>query len=81
MTKILVAKDKVLVVMDTCDYKPRSRFGQGAKENQSPKTPRGMYNHPYNCISLANVGIFHPLISRRTMGLKIRLLKILGTIF
>jgi hypothetical protein len=33
MTTILVAKDKILVTMDTCDYKPYSRCGQVAKDN------------------------------------------------
>jgi len=33
MTTILVAKDKILVIMDTCDYKPYSHLGQVAKDN------------------------------------------------
>jgi hypothetical protein len=33
MTTILVAKEKNLVIMDTCDYKPCSHFGQVAKDN------------------------------------------------
>jgi hypothetical protein len=67
MTITLLAKNKILVIMHTCNYKPYSCFGQGAKKNQSQKTPRGMFNHSYSHISLANVGIFHPLISHRTM--------------
>ncbi len=33
MTIILVAKDKILIVADTRDYKPYSRLGQVAKDN------------------------------------------------
>jgi hypothetical protein len=45
MTTILVAKDKILVVMDTCDYKPCNRLKQVAKDNQLQKTLCGMYSH------------------------------------
>jgi hypothetical protein len=48
--KILVTKDKILVVMNTCDYKPCSCLGQMTKDNWSQKTPYGMYNHPYSHI-------------------------------
>jgi hypothetical protein len=34
MTIILVAKDKILVIIDSCDYKPYNSFGQVAKDNQ-----------------------------------------------
>jgi len=81
MITILVAKDKILVKTDTCNYKPCSHLGQVAKDNYSQKTPHGMYNHPYSCISLVITGTFHPLINRRTMRLQIQLHKILGTIF
>jgi len=37
MNTILVAKDKILVAMDTCDYKPCSHLGQVTKNNQSQK--------------------------------------------
>jgi hypothetical protein len=67
MIIILVAKDKILVVTNTCDYKPYSHLGQVAKDNHPQKTSRGMYNHPYSCILLATTWIFHPLISCRTM--------------
>jgi hypothetical protein len=53
MTAILVAKDKILVAIDTCDYNPCSHFGQVAKDNQSQKNPCGMYNHANSCISFA----------------------------
>jgi hypothetical protein len=81
MTIILVVKNKILVVMDTCDYKPYSRLGQVAKDNQSQKIPHGMYNHIKNHISLAIIGIFHPLINCRTMQLHIGIHKILNNIF
>jgi hypothetical protein len=71
MTIILVVRNKILVVMDTCGYKPYSRLGQVAKENQSQKIPHDMYNHTNNHISLATIGIFHPLINFRTMQLHI----------
>jgi hypothetical protein len=67
MTTILVAKDKILVIMDTCNYKPYSHLQQVAKDNQSQKTPCGMYSHLCNCISLATTTIFHPLTSDRIM--------------
>jgi hypothetical protein len=51
MTIILVAKEKNLVIMDTCDYKPYSRLQQVAKD-KSQKTPHGMYSHTGNHISL-----------------------------
>jgi len=63
--------------MDTCDYKPYSHLGQVAKDSYSQKTPHGMYNH----ISVVTIGIFHPLISYRTMQLHIRIHKILNNIF
>jgi hypothetical protein len=81
MTIILLAKDKILIAMDTCNYKPCSCLGQGAKKKKSQKTSRGMYNHMYSRISLVNARIFHPLTSHRIMRLQIRLHKILGTIF
>jgi hypothetical protein len=81
MTIILVVKNKILVVMDTCDYKPYNRLGQVAKDNQSQKIPHGMYNHTNNHISLATIGIFHPLINCRTMQLHIGIHKILSNIF
>jgi hypothetical protein len=37
MTTILVAKEKKLVIIDTCDYNPCNHFGQVAKNNQSQK--------------------------------------------
>jgi hypothetical protein len=37
MTTILVTKDKILIVTNTCDYKPYSCLGQVAKDNQSQK--------------------------------------------
>jgi hypothetical protein len=52
MTIILVAKEKHLVIMDTCDYKPYSRLQQVAKDNKTQKTPHGMYSHTDNHISL-----------------------------
>jgi hypothetical protein len=33
MTIILVMKDKILIVTDTCDYKPCSCLGQMTKDN------------------------------------------------
>jgi hypothetical protein len=33
MTIILVAKDKILVITDTCDYKPYSHLEPMAKDN------------------------------------------------
>jgi hypothetical protein len=35
MIIMLVAKDKILVIMDTCDYKPYNHLGKMAKDNQS----------------------------------------------
>ncbi len=81
MTIILVAKDKILVIIDSCDYKPYNSFGQVAKDNQLWKIPHGMYNHPYSRISFATALIFHALTSGRTMWLQIWLYKILGNIF
>jgi len=40
-----------------------------------------MYNHTNNHISLATIGIFHPLINCRTMQLHIGIHKILNNIF
>jgi hypothetical protein len=37
MTTILVAKDKILIAIDTCDYNPYSCFRQVTKDNQSQK--------------------------------------------
>jgi len=45
MIAILVAKDKILIIMDKCNYKPSSCLKQMAKDNQLQKTPHGMYNH------------------------------------
>jgi len=45
MTTILVAKNKFLVVIYICNYKPCNCLGQVAKDNQSQKTPHGMYSH------------------------------------
>jgi hypothetical protein len=81
MSIILVAKNKILVLMDTCNHKPCSHFRQVAKNNQLQKTPRGMYSHTSSCISFTITGIFHPLISHRTMQQHIQLHKILGSIF
>jgi hypothetical protein len=81
MTTILIVKSKILFVIDTCDCKPYSCFGQVAKDNYSQKTPHGMYSHTNNCISLATTRIFHPLISCRTMQLHIGVHKILSNIF
>jgi hypothetical protein len=67
MITILVAKDKILVVMDTCDYKPCNHLGQVAKDNQSQKTPLGMYSHLCSHILLVIARDFHSLISCRTM--------------
>jgi hypothetical protein len=67
--------------MDTCDYKPYGRLGQVAKDNQSQKTPHGIYSHTGNHISLATTWIFHPLIGCRTMQLDIGVHKILNNIF
>jgi len=69
MIIILVAKDKILVVMDTCNYKPYSRLEQVAKDNQLQKSPRGMHSHPCGYILLATARIFHPLTNRRIMRL------------
>jgi len=33
MATTLIAKDKILVVIDTCDYKPYTCFGQVAKDD------------------------------------------------
>jgi hypothetical protein len=71
MTIILVAKDKILVVTNTCDYKPCSRLGQVAKDNQLQKTPCGIYNCPCSWISFATIKIFHPLTSHKIMQLQI----------
>jgi hypothetical protein len=77
MTTILIAKDKILIVMNTCDYKPCSCFEQVAKDNQSQKVSCVMYNHTYSCISLVTTWIFHPLTNHRT----VRLHEIWGIIF
>jgi len=77
----LVAKDKFFVIMDTCDYKHCNCPGQVAKDNQSQKTPCGMYNCPHSWISIVTIRIFHPLTSRKTMRLQIWLHRILGSIF
>ncbi len=39
MSTILVAKDKILVIMDTYDYKRYNRLRQVAKDNQLRKIP------------------------------------------
>ncbi len=80
MTIILVAKDKILVIMDTCDYKPCSPLGQVAKDNQLQKMSHSMCSDTDSCISLATAWTFHPLVSHRTMQLHTRLHKILGNI-
>ncbi len=77
----LIAKNKTLVIMDTCDYKPCSHLGQVAKNNQLQKTPHGMYSHISSHISLVIAKIFHSLTSHKTMQQHIRLHKILGNIF
>jgi hypothetical protein len=50
MIIVLITKDKILVVTDTCDYKSYSPFGQVANDNHSQLTPCGMYCHPYSHI-------------------------------
>jgi hypothetical protein len=45
MITILVTKNKILVVIDICNYKPCNCLGQMVKDNQSQKTPHGMYSH------------------------------------
>jgi hypothetical protein len=81
MIKILITKNIILIVTDTCHYKPYNHLGQVAKDNQSHKTPHGMYSHISSHISFVTTSIFHPLTSRRTMELQIQLHKILGNIF
>jgi hypothetical protein len=81
MIIILITKNIILVVTNTCNYKPYSHLGQMAKDNQSHKTPHGMYSHTRSHISFVTTSIFHPLTSHRTMELQIRLHKILGNIF
>ncbi len=73
---ILIAKDKILIATNICDYKPYIHLGQVAKDNQLQKTPCGMYSHINICILLVITKSFHPLTSCRTM----RLHKIFGII-
>jgi hypothetical protein len=77
---MLIAKNKILVIMDTCDYKPCSHLRQVAKENQSQKIPCGMYNHTSSRISLVVARIFHLLTSCRIMRVHIQLHKTLCNI-
>jgi hypothetical protein len=70
MITILVAKDKILVTIDTCDYKPCNSFEQVAKKTILQKKLH-MYSHINSWISHAIIGTFHPLINYRPMQLHI----------
>jgi hypothetical protein len=77
MTTILVAKNKNLVVMGTCNYKPIIALDKWQKKLVTKNST--WHVHTSSCISLTTIGIFHPLTNHKTMQLQI-LHKILGSI-
>jgi len=80
MTKILIAKFKILIIMNTWDYKLCSCSDKCQKTINCKINPCGTYSHTDNCILLAIERIFNSLTTHMATQWHIWLHKILGTI-